>query len=156
MSRTAKITPLTGPNGAESFLNCGVEGSGWTPPPVTVGDLIAMDLATALKAPNTPFKNCAPYVSLFEQYGGQFGGTCLSLLFGYAPIIPLSTTYLLGIHRYAREFVQPRHDWWCWRARFDADHQGLCARIDPLSNPCKLIMPRINVVLHPTVTARSL
>ena len=71
---TENITPSAGPNGSEEFLNCGVEGAGWTPPPLKVKDVIARDLSDALQDPNSPLKNCKPYVSLFEQYGNQFGG----------------------------------------------------------------------------------
>ncbi|KAF7790338.1 hypothetical protein EIP86_001293 [Pleurotus ostreatoroseus] len=69
----ANITPTAGPNGAEYFLNCGIDNGGWNPPPVTMGDLITVELGDALKDPNSPFKACSSYLSLFEQYGGQFG-----------------------------------------------------------------------------------
>lgn len=31
-----EITVDSGPNGNEHFLNCGIDGSGWQPPHVTV------------------------------------------------------------------------------------------------------------------------
>ena len=78
---TDDITPEAGPNGSEAFLNCGVESGGWTPPPVEINDLVTMDLSEALKDPNSPFKNCQAYVSLFEQYGKQTGSTYHGHLF---------------------------------------------------------------------------
>jgi len=69
---TKGITATSGPNGAQSWLNCGVDGSGWQPPPVTVDQLIVADLDQAITEPGTPFKACAPYISLFKQYGAEF------------------------------------------------------------------------------------
>ena len=72
-SLTAQITSLAGPNGGESFLNCGIESGGWTPPPVKLDDLVMVNLSEALQDPDSPFKNCEPYLPLFNQYGDQTG-----------------------------------------------------------------------------------
>lgn len=69
-----QITATTGPNGEESWFNCGIEGSGWTPPPMNVSDVVSKDLNDALSEPNSPFSNCGPYVSYFYQYASQYGG----------------------------------------------------------------------------------
>ncbi|GJJ06341.1 hypothetical protein Clacol_000532 [Clathrus columnatus] len=69
---TKEITISSGPNGAESWLNCGVDGSGWNPPEVSVDQLIVADLDQAINDPGTPFKPCTPYIPLFKQYGKQF------------------------------------------------------------------------------------
>lgn len=69
---TEDITPTTGPNGALWYFNCGIEGSGWNPPPMTIGDVVAKDLNEALSEPGTPFAKCAPYVGFFYQYGAQY------------------------------------------------------------------------------------
>ncbi|EMD39344.1 glycoside hydrolase family 23 protein [Gelatoporia subvermispora B] len=70
---TDYITATSGPNGGIDWLNCGVTGNGWTPQQVTVDDLIVVDLADALQDPNSPFQACQQYLSLFQQYGGQYG-----------------------------------------------------------------------------------
>ncbi|OBZ68247.1 hypothetical protein A0H81_11757 [Grifola frondosa] len=67
------ISPTSGPNGAQYWLNCGVDGGGWNPPYVKVSDIVAKDLNDALKESNSPFTACAPYVDLFYKYGNQFG-----------------------------------------------------------------------------------
>ena len=69
------VTPVSGPNGNIDWLNCGVNAGGWQPPYVTVQDLITKDLATAIQAPDSPFKACTPFVEMFEQYANEFGGT---------------------------------------------------------------------------------
>jgi hypothetical protein len=43
-----------------------VPGAGWTPPHITVDDMIVKDLSEALKDPNTPFKACAACVPLLH------------------------------------------------------------------------------------------
>lgn len=70
------VTPVSGPNGNIDWLNCGVNEGGWQPPYVTVNDLITQDLATAVQAPDSPFKACTPFVEMFEQCAREFGGTC--------------------------------------------------------------------------------
>jgi len=67
------IVPTNGPNGKEDWLNCGVDGSGWTPPMVTHDDLIVVPLAEAIQDKSSPFKACSPYVSIFQKYGNQYG-----------------------------------------------------------------------------------
>lgn len=56
------------PNGSEDWLNCGLNGAGWTPPMVTVDELIASELTT-----DGVFAPCADYVDLFNQYADQYG-----------------------------------------------------------------------------------
>ena len=53
-------------------MNCGVEGSGWNPPQVTISDIVTVDLDDAI-AKGGPFTNCSEHVSAFKQYGEQFG-----------------------------------------------------------------------------------
>jgi len=69
---TTAITATDGPNGKLDWLNCGVDGSGWKPPKVTVGNVIAMDLNTALQNPKSPFKACSQFIDLFYKYAGEF------------------------------------------------------------------------------------
>ncbi|KAJ6596661.1 glycoside hydrolase family 23 protein [Mycena sp. CBHHK59/15] len=68
-----KITPTSGPNGDLDWFNCGITGSGWNPPYITVNDIVAVDLTDALKSPSTPFSACSKYVQYFEKYGNQYG-----------------------------------------------------------------------------------
>jgi hypothetical protein len=70
---TTTVTATTGPNGRLGWLNCGVDGSGWNPPHVTVSDLIVSDLGYAVNQAGSPFKACGNYIGFFEQYGNQFG-----------------------------------------------------------------------------------
>jgi len=55
------------------WLNCGVDGSGWVPPPVTLDNLIYKDLATVLAAPGSVFAPCEPYLSMFQNMSSQTG-----------------------------------------------------------------------------------
>ncbi|KAF9049946.1 glycoside hydrolase family 23 protein [Panaeolus papilionaceus] len=72
----ASRTPsqYAGPNGHMDWLTCGFESpGGWQPPHVTMNDIVTQPLSTALQSPVSPFKNCAPFIHLFERYGKQFG-----------------------------------------------------------------------------------
>ncbi|KAJ7910585.1 lysozyme-like domain-containing protein, partial [Mycena leptocephala] len=51
----------------------GATGAGWTPPHITVDDMIVKDLSEALKDPNTPFKACAAYEDMFNKHASEFG-----------------------------------------------------------------------------------
>lgn len=67
-------SPTGGPNGAESWLDCGVDTpSGWSPPPITLDNLIYKDLSTVLNQPNNPFNACKPYLWMFQQLSGETG-----------------------------------------------------------------------------------
>ncbi|KAL0576293.1 hypothetical protein V5O48_005702 [Marasmius crinis-equi] len=70
---TSSITSDAGPNGAMGWINCGIDGSGWRPQNVQVGDLKVVDLSAALQDSNSPFTACAPYIDKFVQYGNQYG-----------------------------------------------------------------------------------
>ncbi|KAF9793374.1 lysozyme-like protein [Thelephora terrestris] len=69
---TEQVTQTTGPNGSIDWMNCGVNGAGWTPPPVKVTDLITVDLDDAISQ-GGPFTTCSAFVWAFKQYGQQFG-----------------------------------------------------------------------------------
>ncbi|WVW78189.1 hypothetical protein I302_100140 [Kwoniella bestiolae CBS 10118] len=56
------------PNGAEGWLNCGLDGAGWTPPMVTADQLIAAELSA-----DGIFAPCGPYIDKFNQYAAQYG-----------------------------------------------------------------------------------
>ncbi|WWD21715.1 hypothetical protein CI109_106202 [Kwoniella shandongensis] len=56
------------PNGAIGWLNCGLDAGGWTPPHVTVDQLIAAELSS-----DGVFSPCASYIDKFNQYADQFG-----------------------------------------------------------------------------------
>ncbi|CAD6577799.1 MAG: hypothetical protein CYPHOPRED_000383 [Cyphobasidiales sp. Tagirdzhanova-0007] len=69
---TESVSKTSGPNGAMKFLNFGLDGSGWTPPAVTLDMVLAVSLDEALEDPNSPFIPCKPYLSLFDKYAQQF------------------------------------------------------------------------------------
>jgi len=70
---TREVTPTTGPNGSLRWLNCGLDGAGWTPQRVTIDDIVVVDLNEAIQQDGSPFKACAPFVGLFNQYAAEFG-----------------------------------------------------------------------------------
>lgn len=69
---TRTTTKTSGPNGSIDWLNCGINAGGWTPPFIRIEDVITQSLSSALNSGSSPFKACAPYVWIFEKYGGQF------------------------------------------------------------------------------------
>jgi len=67
------ITPISGPNGAISWLTCGINStSGWTPSFASVQDIITADLASVLSKGNTPFARCNDYLDIIETYAAQY------------------------------------------------------------------------------------
>ncbi|CED84709.1 Lytic transglycosylase-like SLT domain [Phaffia rhodozyma] len=60
------------PNGSQEWLNCGVNGAGWTPPFVAVGELKTVDLKTAIGQSGSVFAPCAPYVDIMYSVGEEF------------------------------------------------------------------------------------
>ena len=62
------ITAVSGPNGHEDFLNCGILYGGWTPPTVHISELVTGPLV-----PDGPLAPCAAYIGLFTIVGQQFG-----------------------------------------------------------------------------------
>jgi hypothetical protein len=65
--------PTSGPNGDENWLNCGVDGAGWVPPPVTLDNLIYRDLAVVLTEDGNPFDACSQYLSMFQDMEAETG-----------------------------------------------------------------------------------
>jgi hypothetical protein len=57
------------PNGSQEWINCGVNGGGWTPPHVTVDQLRTADLANS----GDTFSACTQFFDKFYQYGAQYG-----------------------------------------------------------------------------------
>lgn len=68
------ISPLSGPNGAISWITCGINSTGWTPSYATVSDIVTADLASALQQDNSPFQACNRYLDIIEKYAAQFEG----------------------------------------------------------------------------------
>ncbi|KAG8757194.1 hypothetical protein FRC14_002286 [Serendipita sp. 396] len=62
-----------GPNGSENWLDCGVDGDGWVPPPLTLSNIIYKDLAEVLKNDGNPFAACADYLPIFEEMSDETG-----------------------------------------------------------------------------------
>lgn len=68
---TAKITTVSGPNGHIDWLNCGIHGSGWSPAPVKVEDLVVVPLDSAR---HTTFSPCSDkIIATFKKYGQHLG-----------------------------------------------------------------------------------
>jgi hypothetical protein len=55
------------PNGAQDWLNCGIDGGGWSPPHVSIDQLIAAELDST-----GVFSPCDAYIEKFKQYGAEF------------------------------------------------------------------------------------
>ncbi|CAE6485995.1 unnamed protein product [Rhizoctonia solani] len=70
---TSDVTKTSGPNGSQEWLNCGVNGGGWTPPYMKVSDLKFKDLGAEFASGNSIFKNCAPYLDAIYSASGQTG-----------------------------------------------------------------------------------
>ncbi|CAG7846882.1 SubName: Full=Related to glycoside hydrolase family 23 protein-Laccaria bicolor {ECO:0000313/EMBL:CCA74381.1} [Serendipita indica DSM 11827] len=70
---TPDPAPTSGPNGSENWLNCGVDGDGWIPPPVTLQNIVYKDLATVLQKPGNVFEACAPYLNIFQSLADETG-----------------------------------------------------------------------------------
>ncbi|OAV87081.1 hypothetical protein PTTG_10010 [Puccinia triticina 1-1 BBBD Race 1] len=68
---TRSITESSGPNGSESFLNCGITGDGWKPAHVTISMLthISLDQEPA----KSTFAPCQKFRPLFEKHGQDHG-----------------------------------------------------------------------------------
>ncbi|KAG8763691.1 hypothetical protein FRC12_008440 [Ceratobasidium sp. 428] len=69
----AKTSHDAGPNGSQDWLNCGINGGGWSPPMVTTDNMISKDLTEDLKKPNSIFKPCAQYSNIIYDAAGQYG-----------------------------------------------------------------------------------
>ncbi|KAI9606903.1 hypothetical protein H4Q26_006447 [Puccinia striiformis f. sp. tritici PST-130] len=68
---TRSITESSGPNGSESFLNCGISGDGWKPAHVTMPMIthISLDQEPA----KSTFAPCQKFRPLFEKHGNAHG-----------------------------------------------------------------------------------
>ncbi|KAG8886218.1 hypothetical protein FRB97_006221 [Tulasnella sp. 331] len=72
-------TVASGPNGHIDWIDCGISATnpkddhGWTPPTVTLNELVYMDLGTALRDPKTPFGACRKYLDSFTRVAGSKG-----------------------------------------------------------------------------------
>ncbi|KAJ7583936.1 glycoside hydrolase family 23 protein [Mycena floridula] len=70
---TEKTNATAGPNGRIEWMNCGIDGGGWSPPLVKVSDIVAMDLDEALQSKDSPFQACKNYVGLFKKHAADNG-----------------------------------------------------------------------------------
>ncbi|KAG8713892.1 hypothetical protein FRC08_012675 [Ceratobasidium sp. 394] len=68
----AKTVKDAGPNGAEGWLNCGIEGGGWNPPFIQVHDLKYKNLDDEFANPNSIFKNCKQYRNHIYDASGKY------------------------------------------------------------------------------------
>ncbi|KAI0283580.1 lysozyme-like domain-containing protein [Russula aff. rugulosa BPL654] len=66
-----QVTAVSGPNGHIDWLNCGIHGSGWSPAPVKIGDLVVVSLDSAR---HTTFSPCSDkIIAAFKTYGQRLG-----------------------------------------------------------------------------------
>ncbi|KZO99451.1 glycoside hydrolase family 23 protein [Calocera viscosa TUFC12733] len=71
---SVQVTTSGGPNGQESWMNCGISSSGgWSPPFVGMQDVVTVDLDTAMSTVGTPFAACSEWTDVFESVGDQYG-----------------------------------------------------------------------------------
>ena len=80
ISLLEKLTATTGPNGSEDWFNCGIEGAGWTPPNLTIDQVVTKELSDAIAEKNSPFAACAPYVGNFYDAQGKYGSECREII----------------------------------------------------------------------------
>jgi len=59
------------PNGSIGFLNCGLNGAGWNPPPVQLYQVHHISGKDAIKQP--AFKKCGKYYKYFKAAGDKYG-----------------------------------------------------------------------------------
>lgn len=69
----------SGPNGNINYLNCGIDGGGWNPPNINMGNVVYKSLDEALAMPDSPFKNCGEYIHLFNRFAGETGVPAIML-----------------------------------------------------------------------------
>ncbi|KAI9572139.1 glycoside hydrolase family 23 protein [Boletus coccyginus] len=74
-----QITALSGPNGNIDFLNCGLTSGGWTPPLILINGIISVKPSQVAYNPGSAFSACKDFVSLFEEYGRQYGVPAIML-----------------------------------------------------------------------------
>ncbi|KAG9046326.1 hypothetical protein FS837_004640 [Tulasnella sp. UAMH 9824] len=71
---TKSVTKTTSPNGSLDWMDCGIQknsNSKWTPPKVTMSDVITVSLDEALAMDNSPYKACSKYLDLFKSVAGD-------------------------------------------------------------------------------------
>lgn len=66
---TADTTSTSGPNGAISFLNCGLDSGGWTAPNLHISQVKYKGLDEA----GDVFSDCSSYFDLFNKHGEKYG-----------------------------------------------------------------------------------
>ncbi|PBK91454.1 lysozyme-like protein [Armillaria gallica] len=68
-------TATSGKMGCIDYFNCGIEGSGWTPPYMSMDQVAPhmADLSEAIKKPDSPFKPCEPFLPIFQKCAQTFG-----------------------------------------------------------------------------------
>lgn len=77
----AQPNTTTGPNGALSWLNCGLSTSspksGWTPPLMRLSDLIvktsSKNITDLVKEKGSPYGHCEEFAEIFEEEGRKEG-----------------------------------------------------------------------------------
>ncbi|KAJ5377970.1 uncharacterized protein N7496_005379 [Penicillium cataractarum] len=66
---TDDVTPSTGPNGSEDWLNTGITGDGWTPPFLALSDVLHITLDQFYSGIGSP---CAQYDTYFQNASTKY------------------------------------------------------------------------------------
>ncbi|KAH9952966.1 lysozyme-like domain-containing protein [Russula dissimulans] len=68
---TSQVTTVSGPNGNIKWLNCGIDGAGWSPAPVQIHEIVVVSLDSAR---HTTFASCSDEaIAAFKKYGAKYG-----------------------------------------------------------------------------------
>ncbi|KAJ5152782.1 uncharacterized protein N7482_009260 [Penicillium canariense] len=67
---TDNVTPSTGPNGSEDWLNTGITGNGWTPPYLALEDVYHISLDDFYRGIGS---SCSQYDNYFQRAGSKYG-----------------------------------------------------------------------------------
>ncbi|GLI74772.1 hypothetical protein PoHVEF18_003020 [Penicillium ochrochloron] len=66
---TDDVTPSTGPNGSEDWLNTGITSTGWTPPYLALSDVLHISLSQFYSTIGSP---CAQYDQYFQSASSKY------------------------------------------------------------------------------------
>ncbi|KAK0485772.1 glycoside hydrolase family 23 protein [Armillaria novae-zelandiae] len=75
LTRVDSTTATSGRMGSIDYFNCGIQGSGWTPPYMSMDEVAPRmaDLSEAIKKPESPFKPCEPFLPIFQKCAQMYG-----------------------------------------------------------------------------------
>ncbi|KAG8886220.1 hypothetical protein FRB97_006223 [Tulasnella sp. 331] len=77
---SATTTKSSGPNGEESWFNCGLTGGGWTPPVMKLEQMVYVSAEDALAMDNTPYGPCKSNLDKFNSYASKYNLPAIMLM----------------------------------------------------------------------------